>query len=106
MESRELTLSDDSDRIEQIVRILGASVNIEILRHLLEARRQEGDDGGWRYLSEIAEALDEAPGTVGAAVQKLHPLLEERREKGRRYFRSRVEDLRILVDIHPRDDLF
>lgn len=104
MEHRELTLSDDSERIAQIVRILGASVNIDILRHLMEARRQEGDEG-WRYLSEIAEALDEAPGTVGAAVQKLHPLLEERREKGRRYFRSRVEDLRIVMEVHPRDDI-
>jgi DNA-binding transcriptional ArsR family regulator len=104
VEHRELTLSDDSERIAQIVRILGASVNIDILRHLMEARRQEGDEG-WRYLSEIAEALDEAPGTVGAAVQKLHPLLEERREKGRRYFRSRVEDLRIVMEVHPRDDI-
>lgn len=104
METRDLTLSDDSERIDQIVRILGASVNIDILRYLMEARRREGDEG-WRYLSEIAEALDEAPGTVGAAVQKLHPLLEERREKGRRYFRSRVGDLRIHMEIQPRDDI-
>ncbi len=100
----ELDLASEPDRIASLVRILGASVNVEILRTLMEARRQD-PDGGWLYLSEISEALGENPGTVGAAIQKLTPLLEEKREKGRRYFRSRVTDLEIHLCHYPQRTL-
>lgn len=89
------SLTRDPDEVEALVRMLGASVNVRILRELSRARRR-GD--GWMYLSQIAAALGEAPGTVGVAIQKLTPLLEERRLKGLRYFRSRVVELRIETD--------
>jgi len=92
--AEELTLSDPA--LEQHVRVLAASVNVRLMRVLLEARRAD-PVGGWRFLSQIAEALDEKPGTVGLAVQKLLPLLEEKREKGKRYFRSRFVDLRLVL---------
>lgn len=89
------SLLRDADDLQRVVRMLGASVNVAILRELARARRR-GD--GWMYLTQIAEAIDEAPGTVGIAIQKLMPLLEERRVKGLRYFRSTVVDLRIEAD--------
>lgn len=92
------TLLRDPDDITRLVRMLGASVNVAILRELARARRR-GD--GWMYLSEIAQAIDEAPGTVGIAIQKLTPLLEERRHKGLRYFRSTLVDLRIETERPP-----
>lgn len=61
-----------------------------------DLQRPEGP--GWMYLSEIAEAMGEAPGTVGSSLQKLLRLLEEQRVKGRRYFRSRVVRLEIVVE--------
>lgn len=100
----ELPLASESERIASLVRILGASVNVDILRVLMEARRRE-PDGGWLYLSEISEALGENPGTVGAAIQKLTPLLEEKRERGRRYFRSRVTDFEIHLSHFPQRTL-
>jgi len=87
MVREELTLKDP--RLESTVRILAASVNVRILHHLVEARRKEPAEG-WRFLSEIAEAVTEAPGTVSLGLQKLLPLLEERRHKGKRYFRART----------------
>lgn len=91
-------LSKDPEELARLVRMLGASVNVAILRELARARRR-GD--GWMYLSEIAEALDEAPGTVSVAIQKMMPLLEEKREKGLRYFRARLVDLRVELE-RPR----
>jgi hypothetical protein len=76
-------------RFEEYVRVLSASVNTRILDFLIQARTAEPGDG-WRFLSEIAVGVGEAPGTVSPAIQKLLPLVEERREKGRRYFRARV----------------
>lgn len=96
------TLSREPEDLHRLVRILGASVNVAILRELAKARRR-GD--GWMYLSEIAEAIGEAPGTVSIAIQKLMPLLEERREKGLRYFRSAVTELRIEVEREGRLNL-
>ena len=87
MAREELSLKDP--RLESIVRILAASANVRILHFLVEARRKEAQDG-WRFLSEIAEGVGEAPGTVSLAVQKLLPLLEERRSKGKRYFRAKT----------------
>ncbi len=84
-------------RLESTVRMLAASVNARVLAYLAKERRNEPADG-WRFLSQIAEALDEKPGTVGMAVQKLMPVLEERREKGRRYFRSQVRRLELRID--------
>jgi hypothetical protein len=78
------------------VRILGASVNAKIADVLVEARRKD-PDGGWLFLSQIAVEVSEKPGTVGLAIQKLLPLLEEKREKGRRWFRSRYTDLRLVM---------
>lgn len=93
--SESLDLADP--RLETMVRILAASVNARVLTYLAAERRDE-PQGGWRFLSQIAEAVDEKPGTVGMAVQKLLPLLEERREKGRRYFRSQVRRLELRID--------
>lgn len=94
MPREELSLKDP--RLEQTVRILAASVNTRILHHLVESRRKETAEG-WRFLSEIAQAVGESPGTVSLAIQKLLPLLEERRHKGRRYFRARVR-LSLLLE--------
>jgi hypothetical protein len=90
----ELRLKDP--RFEAYVRLLSASVNTRILGVLVDARSKEADKG-WRFLSEIAAAVGEAPGTVSPAIQKLLPLLEERREKGRRYFRARAR-VQLRVD--------
>jgi hypothetical protein len=90
-------LSLDDAETEQVVRILAASVNIRLMSVLVEARRNDPEEG-WRFLSELAEAVDERPGTVGLAVQKLLPLLEERRHKGKRYFRSRYKNFEIHLD--------
>lgn len=76
-------------RFEEYVRLLAASVNTRLLNYLVEARRKE-PEGGWRFLSQIAEGVGESPGAVSAGIQKLLPLLDERREKGRRYFRARA----------------
>lgn len=89
------SLRRDAVELARIVRILDASVNVEILRTLTQARRR-GE--GWLYLSQIAERIGEAPGTVGGAIEKLSPLLEEKREKGLRYFRAAVTDVRIMVE--------
>lgn len=106
MGERTLRMPDDAREIERLSRILSQSVNARVLAMLME-RRQAGepdDDterpegAGWMYLSEIADELDEAPGTVGSSLQKLLTLLEERRVKGRRFFRSRVVELAITID--------
>ena len=76
-------------RLEELVRILAASVNARILHFLVEARRKETDDG-WRFLTQIAQGVGESPGTVSLAIQKLLPVLEERRAKGKRYFRAKA----------------
>lgn len=89
------SLTRDPDAVARLVRMLSASVNVAILRELVRARRR-GE--GWMYLSEIAQAIDESPGTVGIAIQKMMPLLEERRHKGLRYFRSTLTDLRIETE--------
>lgn len=94
MVQEEVTLRDK--RFEEYVRVLSASVNTRIMYWLVEARRKDPDNG-WRFLSEIAQGITESPGAVSPALQKLLPLLEERREKGRRYFRARAK-LRLLLD--------
>jgi hypothetical protein len=83
-------------RFDEYVRLLAASVNTKIMHHLVEVRKKEPSDG-WRFLSEIAEGIGESPGAVSPALQKLLPLLEERREKGRRYFRARAK-VRMILD--------
>ncbi len=94
MAREELALKDP--RLESTVRILAASVNARILHQLVEARRKDTADG-WRFLSEIAKDVGESPGTVSLAIQKLLPLLEEKRQKGKRYFRARVK-LHIVLE--------
>ena len=98
MQGERWALTKDPDSVERLARMLGASVNVAILRALAKARRK-GD--GWMYLSEIASALGEAPGTVSAGIQKLTPLVEEKREKGLRYFRAGLIDLKVELE-RPR----
>lgn len=93
-----LALSKDAHAVGVLARALGASVNAAILRELVRARRR---GAGWMYLSQIAGAIGESPGTVSAGVQKLTPLVEEKREKGLRYFRSRYVDVRVELE-RPR----
>lgn len=95
MVREELGLKDP--RLEATVRILAASANVRILHYLVEARRKDTDEG-WRFLTQVAEGVDESPGTVSLAIQKLLPLLEERRHKGRRYFRART---RLTLQLEP-----
>jgi hypothetical protein len=95
--SRDITLDGDADALANAVRILGASINVRILRTLAEARKKD-PAGGWVFLSGIATELGEAPGSVGLAIEKLRPFVEEKREKGRRWFRSRVRHLSIHVE--------
>ena len=89
------TLRDQPDDLARVARALGASVNVAILRELAKARRR-GE--GWLYLSEIAEKLGEAPGTISVAIQKMHFLVEEKRVKGKRYYRAVLTDLRVELD--------
>lgn len=89
-----VVLTPADPEMEQVVRVLAASINVRMMNVLLKERVAH-PDGGWLFLSQIAEAVDERPGTVGLAVQKLLPLLEEKRDKGKRYFRSRYKDIRI-----------
>lgn len=94
----DLALGKDAAAIERLVRVLDASVNLAALHALMELRREARDDG-WIFLSDLAKRVDQAPGTVSVAVQKMVPtLVEEKYERGRRYFRSRVTSLRIQVD--------
>lgn len=95
MQPGKWALSKEPDDVARAVRMIGASVNVAILQALIRARRK-GD--GWMYLSEIALAVDEAPGTVGAGLTKLAPLLEEKREKGLRYFRANFVEVRLEFD--------
>ncbi len=84
--------------MERLIRVLGASVNVAAMRELVADRRARPDDG-WIMLSELAARLGEAPGTVSVAVQKLIPLLvEEKYEKGRRYFRAIVTGISLVLD--------
>ncbi|HLE47632.1 MAG TPA: hypothetical protein VI818_04990 [Candidatus Thermoplasmatota archaeon] len=83
-------------RFEEYVRVLAASVNTRIYHFLAEARKKEPAEG-WRFLSEIAEGIAESPGAVSPAIQKLLPLLEEKRVKGRRYFRATAR-IRLALD--------
>lgn len=92
-----VVLTPADPQMEQVVRVLAASINVRMMEVLLQARRAE-PEGGWLFLSQIAEAVDEKPGTVGLAVQKLLPLLEEKREKGKRYFRSRYRTIRMELE--------
>lgn len=96
---KQYLLSSDPDDIARLVRILDASVNVRILKALMEERRK-GE--GWLFLSEIAKRIDEKPGTVGLAIQKLLPLLEERYEKGKRWFRTPYVELTLTLDEEKR----
>ena len=95
MAREEITLRDP--RLEAMTRMIAASVNAHILHHLVDVRRKDPADG-WRFLSEIAVGVGESPGTVSLAIQKLLPLLEERRSKGKRYFRARA---RVTLVLEP-----
>lgn len=96
---KEYTLSDAPEEIARLVWILDASVNVRILRALMEERRK-GE--GWLFLSEVAKRIGEKPGTVGLAIQKLLPLLEERYEKGKRWFRTPYRELTLTLEEEPR----
>lgn len=100
MESAPKVLTLFDSEMENVVRILAASINVRMMGVLLERRVAE-PDGGWLFLSQIAEAVDEKPGTVGLAVQKLLPLLEEKRDKGKRYFRSRYVGMELRLAAAP-----
>lgn len=94
----ELTLGNDRAALERLVRILDASVALAALHALAEERKSARDEG-WVFLSDLAKRLDQAPGTVSAAVQKMVPtLLEEKYERGRRFFRARVTSVKLVLD--------
>lgn len=96
---KDYTLTGDPQDVARIVRILDASVNVPILKVLMEERRK-GE--GWLFLSDIAKRIGEKPGTVGLAVQKLLPLLEEKYEKGRRWFRTPYRELTLTLEEEPK----
>lgn len=113
MPGRTLALPEDADKVERLSRLLAQSVNARVLALLMERRARgtpEDDDverpegQGWMFLSEIAGEVGEAPGTVGSSLQKLLPLLEERRVKGRRFFRSSV--LSLAIEIEESEESF
>lgn len=91
-------LTAEPDELARLVYALDASVNVDILRELAKARRK-GD--GWLYLSQIAQRIGESPGTVGIAIAKLAPFVEEKREKGLRWFRATVTEVTLTVE-RPR----
>lgn len=95
MQADRWALSKQPDELARVVRMMSASVNVAILHALARARRR-GE--GWMYLSEIAEAIGEAPGTVAAGIAKLAPLVEEKRVKGLRYFRVAFTEVRLELD--------
>ena len=91
-------LTLEPEEVRRLVYALDASVNVDILRELAKARRR-GE--GWLYLSQIAQRIGEAPGTVSIAIGKLAPFVEEKREKGLRYFRATVTEVTLTVE-RPR----
>lgn len=93
---RRVGATDDPAELDRLVRLLAAAGNVRILAALCEARRRE-PAGGWMFLSEISAAVGQAPGSVGLAIQKLMPLLEEERRQGKRWFRSRVRDATLVL---------
>ena len=98
MARREFTLTRDPEALARLVRILDASVNVEVLSALVTARK-ETRTGGWVFLSDLAKRVGQAPGTVSVAVQRMVPqLVEEKYDRGRRYFRARVSGVSIVVD--------
>ena len=96
---KEFKLTGHPEEVAHLVRILDASVNVRILKVLMEERRK-GE--GWLFLSDIAKRIDEKPGTVGLAIQKLLPLLEERYDKGKRWFRTPYSELTLTLDEEPK----
>lgn len=88
-------LTSEPDELRRLVYALDASVNVDILRELARARRK-GD--GWMYLSQIAARIGESPGTVGIAIAKLTPFVEEKREKGLRWFRATVTEVTLVAE--------
>lgn len=92
MHETSVSLTTDAEELRRLVYALDASVNIEILRELAKARRR-GD--GWMYLTQIAQKIGESPGTVGVAISKLTPFVDEKREKGLRWFRANVTEVTI-----------
>lgn len=91
-------LTLDPSEMERLVDALSASVNVRILAELAKARRK-GD--GWLYLSQIASRVGEHAGTVSGGLGKLAPFIEEKREKGLRYFRATLTELTLSVE-RPR----
>lgn len=96
---KDVHLTADPEEVARLVRILDASVNVRILKVLMEERRK-GE--GWLFLSDIAKRIDEKPGTVGLAIQKLLPLCEEKYDKGKRWFRTPYRELTITVEEAPK----
>ncbi|MGQ0535802.1 MAG: hypothetical protein ACT4PT_07000 [Methanobacteriota archaeon] len=90
-----VALSKDVKELERLIELLASSISLRVLLCLAEERRR-GE--GWLFLSEIAARIGEKTGTVGAAVARVAPFLEERRDKGRRYFRTKVRDVVLEID--------
>ena len=95
MAERTIHLSREPDEIARHTRLLSASIAARILKLLIDARTATD---GWLFLSEIAQRLDEKPGTVGLAIARLDPYVEERREKGKRFFRARVREITLTYN--------
>ena len=91
-------LTLEPEEMGRLVHALSASVNVRILSELAKARRK-GD--GWMYLSQIAGKVGEHAGTVSGGLGKLAPFIEERREKGLRYFRATLTELTLTAE-RPR----
>ena len=62
MARREFTLTRDPEALARLVRILDASVNVEVLSALVTARK-ETRTGGWVFLSDLAKRVGQAPVT-------------------------------------------
>ena len=92
-------LSVESDDVERIARALSSSASIAVLRELVRARRK-GD--GWLYLSQLAEKVGSSAGTTSVALLRLTDLVEEKREHGQRFVRSRFFDVVVSTE-PPRD---
>lgn len=88
-------LTHDADGLAREVRVLATAQSVAILRELARARRK-GD--GWLYLTQLAERLGEAPGTLSHALARLGPFVEEKREKGLRYVRATVVEVTLTVE--------
>ncbi|HVM45508.1 MAG TPA: helix-turn-helix domain-containing protein, partial [Candidatus Thermoplasmatota archaeon] len=92
------SLSKDADGLARMTRMLSTGVSIAVLGELVRARRK-GE--GWMYLTQLAKAIGETPGSVSHGLAKLAPLVEERREKGLRWFRVDLTDVSLELERPP-----